>query len=29
MIAKYNALLANNTWSLYPRPRYKQVVRNK
>ena len=29
MTAEYNALLTNNTWSLCPRPRHKQVVRNK
>jgi len=29
MTAEYNALLTNNTCSLYPRPRHKHVVRNK
>ena len=29
MTAEYNALLTNKTWSLCPRLRHKQVVRNK
>lgn len=29
MQVEYNALLANNTWTLCPRPSQKQVERNK